>query len=161
MDGGMLIFGDSTISSTPNVINDAIGGNSWWGHEFTNCEVKIYNTAFSNLEDDSTYAINTIDCPLVDIRWCTFNCGEYQRGINCTYINEEQPDNIYIYDNTFTAINTSFPQVNVMSYAGMTTPLLVESNLFNTTNGGNTAILLSGVTGGAIKSNTITDYSIG
>jgi hypothetical protein len=64
MDGGMLIFGDSTISSTPNVINDAISGNTWWGHEFTNCEVRIYNTAFSNLKDDSTYAVNTIDCPL-------------------------------------------------------------------------------------------------
>ncbi len=161
MDGGVFTVGDQNISGPQNITSDAASGSSWRGHSFTNCEVKIYGATFTGLANDTTYAVNIIDCPVVDIRNTTFNTNSSLKGgVNAVFYNN--PDvsisNIYIGGNTFNSSGSTIPTVNVSSYAGVTTPLIIENNTFNE---GNTAVFLSGVIGGAIKGNTITDNYIG
>jgi len=163
MDGGVFTVGDQNISAPQNITSDAVTGSSWSGHSFTNCEVKIYGATFTGLANDTTYAVNIIDCPVVDIRNSTFNTNSSLKGgINAVFFsdpnNEISLSNIYIGANTFNSSGSTIPTVNISSYAGETTPLIIENNSFNE---GNTAIFLSGITGGAIKGNAITDNFIG
>ena len=163
MNGGVFTVGDQNISAPQNITSDAVTGSSWSGHSFTNCEVKIYGATFTGLANDTTYAVNIIDCPVVDIRNCTFNTNSSLKGgVNAVFFsdpnNEITLSNIYFGANTFNSSGSTIPTVNISSYAGETTPLIIENNTFNE---GNTAIFLSGITGGAIKGNTITDNFIG
>ena len=161
MSGGVFTVGDQNTSAPQNITSDAVSGSSWKGHSFTNCEVKIYGATFAGLANDTTYAVNIIDCPVVDIRNCTFNTNSSLKG-GVNAICFDNPfiaiNSIYIGSNTFNSSGSTIPTVNVSSYAGITTPLIVENNTFNE---GNTAVFLSGVIGGAIKGNTITDNYIG
>jgi tetratricopeptide (TPR) repeat protein len=160
MSGGVFTVGDQNTSAPQNITSDAVSGSSWSGHSFTNCEVKIYGATFTGLTNDTTYAVNIIDCPVVDIRNCTFNTNSSLKGgINAICFNNPfiAINNIYIGSNTFNSSGSTIPTVNVSSYAGVTTPLIIENNTFNE---GNTAVFLSGVIGGAIKGNTITDNYI-
>jgi len=163
MNGGVFTVGDQNTSAPQNISSDAVPGGSWRGHSFTNCEVKIYGATFTGLANDTTYAVNIIDCPVVDIRNCTFNTNSSLKGgVNAVFYsdpnNEISLSNIYIGANTFNSSGSTIPTVNISSYAGETTPLIIENNTFNE---GNTAIFLSGITGGAIKGNSITDNFIG
>jgi hypothetical protein len=161
MNGGVFTGGDQNTSAPQNITSDAVPGGSWRGHSFTNCEVKIYGATFTGLANDTTYAVNIIDCPVVDIRNCTFNTNSSLKG-GVNAICFDNPfiaiNNIYIGSNTFNSAGSTIPTLNVSSYAGVTTPLIIENNTFTE---GNTAIFLSGVIGGAIKGNTITDNYIG
>jgi len=161
MNGGVFTVGDQNTSAPQNITSDAVPGGSWRGHSFTNCEVKIYGATFTGLANDTTYAVNIIDCPVVDIRNCTFNTNSSLKG-GVNAICFDNPfiaiNNIYIGSNTFNSSGSTIPTVNVSSYAGVTTPLIIENNTFNE---GNSAVFLSGVIGGAIKGNTIIDNYIG
>jgi len=161
MSGGVFTVGDQNTSAPQNITSDAVPGGSWRGHSFTNCEVKIYGATFTGFANDTTYAVNIIDCPVVDIRNCTFNTNSSLKG-GVNAICFDNPfiaiNNIYIGSNTFNSSGSTIPTLNVSSYAGVTTPLIIENNTFNE---GNTAVFLSGVIGGAIKGNTITDNYIG
>jgi len=160
MSGGVFTVGDQNTSAPQNITSDAVPGGSWRGHSFTNCEVKIYGATFTGLANDTTYAVNIIDCPVVDIRNCIFNTNSSLKG-GVNAICFDNPfiaiNNIYIGSNTFNSSGSTIPTVNVSSYAGVTTPLIIENNTFTE---GNTALFLSGVIGGAIKGNTITDNYI-
>jgi len=161
MNGGVFTVGDQNTSGSQNITSDAVTGSTWLGHSFTNCEVNIYGATFTGLTNDTTYALNFIDCPVVDIRGCTFNSNSSLKGaINTICFSNPflAINNVYIGGNTFNSSGSTIPTVNVSSYAGITTPLIIENNTFNE---GNTAIFLNGVTGGAIKGNTITDNYIG
>jgi hypothetical protein len=122
--------------------------------------VKVYNTAFSGITNDTNYAINIIDCPFVDIQKNTFNCSDNFTGaVNLTYYSISSIDNAYIGGNTISVNSSAIPVFNILSYAGITIPLIAENNTFTSSSAlGSTAIMLSGITGGAIKNNTITNY---
>ncbi|MBZ0203576.1 MAG: T9SS type A sorting domain-containing protein [Ignavibacteria bacterium] len=157
VNGGSITIGDLETSNT--ITLGSITGNAWHGLELNNCEVRIYNTTFTGLANDTTYAINAIDCPVLDVRNCTFNINSnIKGGIKAVYYNEPEIDNIYIGGNIFNFAGSTLEAVNVSGYAGMTTPLLIENN---TISEGNIAILLSGITGGAVKSNALYNNNIG
>ena len=160
---GTFTIGDQNTSGSQNITGDAVNGTSWLGHSFSNCEVKIYGAEFTGISNDTAYALNIIDCPVVDIRNCTFISNNSLKGaVNAVFFgdpnNEVTLSNIYLGANIFNSSGSTIPTVNISSYAGETTPLIIENNTFNE---GNTAIFLSGITGGAIKGNTITDNYIG
>lgn len=104
MEGGVFTVGDQNTSAPQNITSDAVPGGSWRGHSFTNCEVKIYGATFTGLANDTTYAVNIIDCPVVDIRNCTFNTNSSLKGgVNAICFNNPfiAINNIYIGSNTF------------------------------------------------------------
>ncbi|MGA2668257.1 MAG: T9SS type A sorting domain-containing protein [Ignavibacteria bacterium] len=160
MNGGTIQIGDPNYVGTPNINLGAASGNHWNGLEFNNCTVKIYNTAFSGVSNDTSYAINTIDCPFVDIQKNTFSCDDNFKGaVNLTYYSIPKINNAYIGGNTVSLNSSAIPAFNILSYAGITVPLIVENNTLTSNSAtGSTAIMLSGITGGAVKNNTITNY---
>ncbi len=68
MNGGVFTMGDQQVSGPQNITFDAASGNSWRGHSFTGTEVHIYGASFTGIANDSVYALNMVDCPVVDIR---------------------------------------------------------------------------------------------
>ena len=162
MNGGTFQMGDSSYHGSPNVTVNALSGNSWHGLSFTNCTVKIYNSTFSNIKNDTSYALNIIDCHTVDIRNSIFNTegGDIKGGINFTYYNQMAlPPNAYIGGNTFNWDKSKVPAINIMSDAGTIMPVIIENNTLNSSSTtGSTAIMLSGISGGAIKSNYINNF---
>jgi len=161
MNGGVFTMGDQQVTGSQNITFDGESGNLWRGHSFTGTEIHIYGASFSGLANDSVYALNMVDCPVVDIRNTSFNtAGTLKGGINAVYYANEESFtvNFYIGGNTFTATGSTIPTINVSSFAGMTTPLIIENNTFTN---GNTAIFLSGVIGGAIKNNNISENYTG
>ena len=137
VDGGKFTAG--TVSEgQPNVFFTAASGNTFHGLNFTDgAEVKIYKSSFSGLANDTTYAVNIISCPLIDIRNSSFTSGSntLSGAINITYYSEPVINNIYIGGNTFDAGTSSIPFVYLMSYAGTSTPALIENNTFTSTSG--------------------------
>ncbi len=155
VNGGSFTAG--TISATLNpVMFNTVGK----GLTFNNAEVRIYNSQFSGINNDTSYAVNIVNCPVVDIRNSDFTSGSnsYSGGINMTYYSEPTISNIYLGYNTFEAGTSTIPFVNIMSYAAISTPALIEHNTFTSTSGA-MALMLSGVTGGAVKSNTFMDFA--
>jgi hypothetical protein len=161
MNGGTFQTGDSSYHGSPNVTANAVSG-SWHGLSFTNCTVKIYNTTFSNIKNDTSYALNIIDCHTVDIRNSVFNTegGDIKGGINFTYYYQSgMPPNAYIGGNTFNWDKSKVPAINIMSDAGTIMPVIIENNTLNSSSTtGSTAIMLSGISGGAVKSNYINNF---
>jgi hypothetical protein len=156
----IVVNGGSFTAGTSASINPVIFNTVGKGLTFNNAEVRIYNSLFSGINDDTSYAVNLINCPVVDIRSSTFNAGSnsYSGGINMTYYSEPVINNIYLGYNTFDAGTSTIPFVNIMAYSGTTVPALIEHNTFTSTAGA-MALMLSGVTGGAMKSNTFTDFA--
>jgi len=162
MNGGVFTSGDVNVNSSQNITSDAVSNNHWFGYDFSNTAVHIYNASFSGIANDTTYAVNIINCPVVDIRGCTFDCGNdnIKGAVRATYIESGDvgAPNIYIGGNTFNINNSGIPDVDIISYSSTLIPLLIENNIFTGSSvTGSTAIMLSGVTGGALKSNTFTN----
>jgi hypothetical protein len=156
----IVVNGGSFTAGTSASINPVIFNTVGKGLTFNNAEVRIYNSLFSGINDDTSYAVNIVNCPVVDIRNSDFTSGSnsYSGGINMTYYTEpEGGNNIYLGYNTFDAGTSTIPFVNIMAYSGTTVPALMEHNTFTSTSGA-MALMLSGVTGGAVKSNTFTDF---
>lgn len=157
VNGGKFTAGDINYGGT----NHVIFNNVKKGLTFNNADVRIYNSQFSGINNDTSYAVNIVNCPVADIRKSDFTSGSntYSGGINMTYYTEpEGGNNIYLSYNTFNAGTSTIPFVNIMSYSGTMVPALVEHNTF-TSSSGACGLMLSGVTGGAVKSNTFTDFA--
>jgi hypothetical protein len=160
VNGGKFTAG-STGATVNQITFGAVSENTFHGLYFTDgAEAKIYNSTFSGLANDTSYAVNIVNCPIADIRTSTFNAGSNSLvgGINMTYYSEpEGGNNIYLGYNTFEAGSSSIPFVNIIAYSGTMVPAIVEHNTFNSTAGA-CGLMLSGVTGGAVKSNTFTNF---
>ena len=159
MNGGTFTAGSSSYSGPANISIGPASGSSFYGLSFQGCTVNIYNTTFGGLANDTTYAVSCIDCPSIDIRNNVFNCNDNNNnndiikgGINITFYNSDLEPVIYIGENTFNLYNSTLPAVSLMSYAGVTCPVLLENNIFNG-NGlsGQIGIIMSGIVGGAVK----------
>jgi hypothetical protein len=73
VDGGKFTAG---TPYSPGAAFSAASGNTFHGLNFTGgAEVKIYNSTFSGLANDTTYAVNIISCPFIDIRNNSFTSG--------------------------------------------------------------------------------------
>jgi hypothetical protein len=82
--------------------------------------------------------------------------GNNKIAIDISYVNQMvYISNAYIGSNTFTGSETQLPFVKVMAYSGFTTPVIIESNNFT---GSSTALFLSNIQGGAVKSNTFSGF---
>lgn len=161
MNGGTFTMGNAQQQGAPDISMGPVSGSSFHGLTFQNTSVNIFNTNFGNIASDTNaYVINCIDCPTVDIRNNSFTfSGQSMNGaMNLTYYDNTLTPNIYIGGNSFTTDVSTLPAINLMSYAGITIPALIENNSFNSSEtSGSYNILLSGITGAVVKSNTFTN----
>ncbi len=159
VNGGTFQIGNSSHSG-PNTINMDADNSSWKGFVFDSATVKIYGVNFSGLANDSISILTFIDCPVIDLRSNSFSLGSNNNvaALDINYsgsYGSSITDNIYLSNNTFTGSNAVLPHVKVMAYSGITTPVIVEGNIFE---GTSTALFLNNIQGGAIKSNTFTGF---
>jgi len=169
MTGGSF-FCSSDAGEVINVTFKGLNGSRWNGITLDECDtVGIYCAKFEDVKQNKTgggsnFALNLIDCYNFKIEKNLFECKQDSAfgGINSVYISEHNDTIIsYISENTFDMNNSPSPSVEIISSAGITTPLLLQWNEFSTTCDSSIAIIINSVVGGAIKNNTIEGYNKG
>ncbi len=166
MNGGTFTVDDASEMTGPNdknIFKSAVSGHKWGGLKFNGTNVKIYNSKFEDISSNQVnYAIKTLNCPLVDIRYNIFNSSsDTSGGVQAVYTESESPfSGLYVTYNTVNMNNSRGNGICVQGFSGLTVPLYVMNNTL-TSNGYATGVMLSTVTGGVVKNNSITGFSIG
>ncbi|MBM4158563.1 MAG: T9SS type A sorting domain-containing protein, partial [Ignavibacteria bacterium] len=163
ISGGRFICGSDRDNAETVELFPKDGNKGWKGLNFDNCDlIEIYHTRIKGVDTtNSNYMLNFTDCRNVIIKRNEFNntgsSGQMKTGgIWSNYIYESNDTLIfYIFDNCFYMYDCTRPAISVFSNAAMSTPVIIEWNLFNTTTENSTAIILNGITGGKIKNNFI------
>ncbi|MBK9226142.1 MAG: hypothetical protein IPL67_03535 [Ignavibacteria bacterium] len=163
MDGGSFHSGSSS-ESYPIYLN-AKTGASWKGLKLGGCEeVELHQTYFNGVSPypvDSTYAAELTDCSSINISNCTFSSLSTGKtgSLLIAYSSQGDPEGVYLSSNYFNLNTGSMPAISVIATGYDEVPLLMEWNEFESCSENSTlAILLSNVTGGAIKENNFTGY---
>ncbi len=163
MNGGSFHSGSSS-ESYPIYLN-AKSGSTWRGLNLGNCEeVELHQTHFNGVSPypvDSTYAAEFTDCGSINISNCVFSASSTGKtgSLLITYTSQVDPAGVYIFSNTFNLNTGTMPAVSVIATGYDEVPLLMELNGFESCSENSTlAILLSNVTGGAIKESNFTGY---
>jgi hypothetical protein len=163
MNGGSFYAGSSS-ESYPIYLN-AKTGASWKGLKLGGCEeVELHQTYFNGVSPypvDSTYAAELTDCSSINISNCTFSSLSTGKtgSLLIAYSSQGDPEGVYLSSNYFNLNTGSMPAVSVIATGYDEVPLLMEWNEFESCSENSTlAILLSNVTGGAIKENNFTGY---
>ena len=164
--GGVFKSGYSQTQNSPVYLKGK-DNFSWKGILLYGCDsVLIKDTHFSNISPypvDSTYAVDMINCKFINIETGSFvsegslNAGCIRSGY---VINIDVDFSAYIQGNTFETDEGEIPALSFIATAGLTLPLIIEGNIFTSASseGSSNAILLSNISGGVIKNNTIAEY---
>jgi hypothetical protein len=168
MYGGSFTAGAVTESGNHLLVFSASAGKKWPGLNLSGCStVSIIAAYFSNIKQDC-YAVNLTNCFKYEIDNSNFTCaeGENSGGINAVYSSsndeEEGPNNYQnIRYNTFNFLQSPNSAIQIICNAGSSVPLLMESNTIVSNSSSSTGILLSGVTGGHINKNYISNLNTG
>ncbi len=166
MNGGTFTVDDDTEMTGPNdkvTFKAAVTGHKWGGLKFNGTNVKIFNSKFEDIASpEVNYAVKTANCPLVDIRYNIFTSStDTSGGVQAVYTESEMPfSGLYITYNTVTMNNSRGNGICVQGFSGLTLPVYIMNNTM-TSNGYAAGVMLSTITGGVIKNNTITGFSTG
>jgi len=165
MDGGTFISGGLNESSQPTTYK-GVGSDKWNGLRFNGTDVNIYNSKFQDIASPCVnYAISMVDCQFADIRTNQFVLNTDTAGaVQSVYIEDPfgSPSytGLHINYNSITMANSRGNAIAVQGFSGITLPLYAGNNTM-TSNGYATGILLSTITGGVVKNNSITGFSTG
>jgi hypothetical protein len=166
-DSAAIIMSGGTFQSGIHGQNQlttykGVGSGDWNGLRFTNSTVKIYNSKFQDIASPLVnYAVKMVNCPLGDIRTNQFVLDTDTAGaVQSVYSSAGFFTGLYINYNSVTMNNSRGYGYAVQGFGGLTLPVYVGSNTM-TSNGYATGILLSTITGGDVKSNSITGFSTG
>jgi hypothetical protein len=167
MNGGKFQSGIFPEESLP-IMFKSIGTATWKGMKLNGCtNVEIYSTHFEDVSPypvDSTYAVEITDCGYVNISNSGFiaepsaNTG----ALLISYTSDtsgSRIEGVYLYNNNFNMHLNAMPAVSVIATGYVVFPMLMEWNSFESNSvNSSVAILLSNVTGGAIKENNFSRY---
>ncbi|MCI0450130.1 MAG: hypothetical protein L0Y79_10180, partial [Chlorobi bacterium] len=121
MSGGTFRSGTDSAgpTSNKNTFKAAVSGHKWNGLKFNDCNVKIYNSSFQDIASPTGggFAVNSIDCPLNDIRFNTFTSStDTAGGVNILYVDiSSLLIDSYVMYNTFTMNSSSLKKGNAES----------------------------------------------
>ena len=163
MTGGKFSSGYSSQSqSTAPVVLKGLNNNNWKGINLSGCsEVKIANTTFSNILPEDAGAIQLTNCLNTSLLNNTFNSTDsVHYGLSMDYILNENESNITLLVNQNHFNNLNKP-LKCISYGSTVIPITLDGNIFTISSTGNTAVLLSNISGGVVKNNFITNYITG
>jgi tetratricopeptide (TPR) repeat protein len=143
-----------------------LGSANWNGLRFEGSTVKIYNSKFQDIASPIVnYAVSMVDCPLADIRTNEFVLDTDTAGaVQSVYIEPAFPGpvsaDLYINYNTITMNQSRGNGIAVQGFSALTLPVYIMNNTMSS-DGYATGLMLSTITGGAVKKNTITGFSTG
>jgi hypothetical protein len=167
MNGGTFQVGNSSEMTGPNdknIFKAAVSGHKWGGMKFNGTTVKIYNSKFEDISSNQVnYAIKTINCPLVDIRYNIFSSSsDTAGGVQAVYTESESPfSGLYINYNTVYMNNSRGNGICVQGFSGVTLPVYVMNNTMTSNGYAAEGILLTTITGGTVKNNNISGFPTG
>ncbi len=142
-----------------------LGSANWNGMRFTGSTVKIYNSKFQDIASPViNYAVSMLNCPLADIRTNEFVLDTDTSGaVQSMYADGDGLPTwlgLYINYNSITMANSRGNAIAVQGFAGLTIPVYCMNNTM-TSGGYASGVMLSTITGGAIKKNNISGFSTG
>ncbi|MDD5363367.1 MAG: T9SS type A sorting domain-containing protein [Ignavibacteria bacterium] len=154
MNGGCFVCGVNADNAEEVTLQGKNNENVWKGITLIRCDsIGIYNTNISNvISNDTAKACSIINTNKVHFRRNTINTNSNSGGIQGVYNNfSDAPIIFNIRECTFNMNQSGYSAVNIISNASVTFPLVAEWCIFNAGNDTSNAIMLTGVTGGAIK----------
>ncbi len=164
MEGGCFVSGINSDNADAVTFQGTGGANHWKGITLNGCDsVGIYNTITSNAESNDTpktYSYSIINSYKVDFRKCNF-ITENDRGIIQAVYNGSSllRSSFKVRESNFYMENCGYPAINVISNASASIPLIAEWCTFHSKdNDTSCAIMLTGVTGGAVKNCYFYDF---
>jgi hypothetical protein len=131
-----------------------------------NATVKIYNSKFENISSPSVnYALKLTDCSLADIRNNIFTLTSDTAGaVQSVYIynpfGSPNYNGFFANYNTITMNNSRGTGISVQGFAGISVPVYVMNNSMSS-GGYATGVMLSTITGGGVKKNSISGFQKG
>ncbi len=162
MNGGNFQCGqDSTEENTVTLCGKE-NTNGWNGLLFSNCQnIQIYNTDISEITDSNTAkAIMISNCQNTELRGINFNIENNSGAVQAVYTaNRNIPRSLNIRNCTFDMNTSGCDAINITSNASITLPVIIEWCNFYTENENSSALMLTCVTGGAIKNNTFLNFA--
>ena len=164
MEGGCFVSGINSDNADAVTFQGTGGANHWKGITLNGCDsIGIYNTITSNAESNDTpktYSYSIINTYKVDFRKCNF-ITENDRGIIQAVYNGSSllRSSFKVRESNFYMENCGYPAINVISNASASIPLIAEWCTFHSKdNDTSCAIMLTGVTGGAVKNCYFYDF---
>ena len=166
-------FKSGVSGSGNNVILKGIGSGQWSGLNLSECVlVDIEYTTFQDImysesSNSQNTAINLNNCANCYIANSTFHLTTPSSGVYALYteISEEVSEeicNIIAYNTFSLDCEYSPTPINIIAVSSSEIPLLLQSNYIeNKQKTGGVGISISNITGGAIKSCEINDFSTG
>jgi len=165
MNGGTFTSGVHGTGSSDLVTYKGEGSGKWNGLRFNGTDVKIYNSKFQDIASPCVnYAVGMVNCMLADIRTNQFVLNTDTAGaVQSVYLDGDglpSFDGVFINYNSITMANSRGNAIAVQGFSGLTLPVYAGNNTM-TSNGYATGILLSTITGGVVKNNSISGFSTG
>jgi len=162
MNGGTLTCGVNADNVDAVTLQKSTNGSGWNGLVLNNCQnVGIYNTNFSGIKaNDTAKAVLISNCGNVYFRKSNFTPSNNSGAIQTVYTNPSFDSlSFRVQECNFYMGQSGYSGISIISNASMTVPIVIEWCTFNTSNDTSNAILMNNITGGAIKNNTITNFS--
>ncbi|HEY5123688.1 MAG TPA: T9SS type A sorting domain-containing protein [Ignavibacteria bacterium] len=167
MNGGDFTCGQSLQNR--DIVFQGFSPFYWNGFEFNSCSnIDIRNCKFiksPKVEPGTTdyvYSLKIKNCICTIISNCDFEYSntEYSGAIKMDFIKNFIPKTSYIGNCTFNTGVSTAPIVNITSVTSNVIPLIIENNIFIASGEEieNNALAMSFIIGGAIKSNSFTNY---
>jgi hypothetical protein len=171
MNYGSFSSGATQDAAPPHTVFQGLSNALWKGIQLQNCtSVNVTYTDFKNIEYNPksvshNNALNIINSTNYFISKCNFTLDTKAGGISMLYnINNEVRwlDYVVSYNNlTIPQGNANEPQpFGINCTGGGVMPIMIDGNIFlnSSVNTAPLAINMTGVTGGSVKNNTISNF---
>ncbi|MCE1165619.1 MAG: T9SS type A sorting domain-containing protein, partial [Bacteroidetes bacterium] len=161
MNGGIFTCGVNADNADAVTLQKSSGGTGWSGLTLNNCtSIGIYNTFINGVKaNDTVKSVSMTNCYNAGFRRNTFSQTNNSGAIQVVYTNPSDETLILnIRECNFNMGPSGYSGINIISNASMTTPVVIEWCNFTTSNDTSNAVMLTNVTGGAIKNNNINGF---
>jgi hypothetical protein len=161
MNEGVFTCGEDADVSYVNLVGKDNNTHTWKGLVLSNCTtIGIYNTNLSKITaNDTAKAVLISNCNDINIKRSNFNMGTNAGAIQAIFTSPSEVDITFNINNcNFDMGSSSYSAISIISNASSSLPVIIDWCNFSTTYENANAVTLSGVTGGAIKNNTFTNF---
>ncbi len=161
MNGGTFTCGVNADNADAVTLQKTSGSSGWCGLSLNNCtNIGIYNTFINGVKaNDTAKSVSLTNCYNANFRRNSFTQSTNSGAIQVVFTNpSDETLTLNIRECNFNMGQSGYSGVSVISNASMTTPVIIEWCNFTTSNDTSNAIMLTNVTGGAIKNSNLIGF---
>ncbi|HWQ81142.1 MAG TPA: T9SS type A sorting domain-containing protein [Ignavibacteria bacterium] len=161
MNGGTFTCGVNADNADAVTLQKTSGSSGWCGLSLNNCtNIGIYNTFINGVKaNDTAKSVSLTNCYNANFRRNSFTQSNNSGAIQVVFTNpSDETLTLNIRECNFNMGQSGYSGISVISNASMTTPVIIEWCNFTTLNDTSNAIMLTNVTGGAIKNSNLIGF---